>query len=499
METIVSVTGGKLRGVTDRGVSAFLGIPYAAAPVGPARFELPRPAAEWDGVRDALAYGPTCAQSAYPAPIHALIGSDGLPGNDYLNLNVWTPDAGGSGLPVLVWIHGGAFTRGSNARTMYDGSTFARDGVVVVSINYRLGISGFAAVPGAPLNRGIHDQIFALRWVRENIAAFGGDPDNVTIFGESAGGMSVVNLIAAPAARGLFGRAIVQSGNGSAVAEAADAAKVADILADTLGIEPTVADFGRLGPDRLRTAQDAVALDLIANPDPERWGRSILENGLGVLSFFPVIDGELITDRPTEVLARSGEHAIPLIIGWTAEEFRFFTFPTGIAAGLDAGTLGPFLSRYGVDPAVAEVYTARRPQAAPADIFAAIITDVVFRDDSMRIAEINSAAGAPTHVYEFGWRSGVPDLGACHVLEVPFVFDKLAEAHPLTGENPPQPLADEIHRAWVDFATHGDPGWAPFDAGRRVRIFDSPQSVTVSDPHAEELRALRASAGQPHR
>ena len=492
MEMIASVAGGKVRGIAEGGVSSFLGIPYAAAPVGPARFELPRPVTSWDGVRDALSYGPTCVQSFYPAPIHALIGSDGLPGDEYLNLNVWTPDPGGSGLPVLVWIHGGAFTRGSNARAMYDGSTFARDGVVVVSINYRLGISGFAAVPGAPLNRGLHDQIFALRWVRDNIAAFGGDPDEVTVFGESAGGMSVVDLIASPAARGLFSRAIVQSGNGSAVAEATDAVKVAEVLAGSLGIEPTAAAFGEIGPDRLRSAQDSIALELITDPDPQRWGPSIIGNGLGVLSFFPVIDGELIEDRPTDVLTRSGGPAVPLIIGWTAEEFRFFTFPTGVAAGITAETLGPVLARYGVDAAVAEAYSAHRPQATPADIFAAIITDLVFRDDSMRIAEANAAAGAPTHVYEFGWRSAVPDLGACHVLEIPFVFDKLSESHSLTGTNPPQQLADEIHRDWVNFATHGDPGWARFDDQRRIRVFDYPESVLVTDPRADELRALRA-------
>lgn len=499
METIVSVTGGKVRGNTENAVSTFLGIPYAAAPVGPARFDLPRPVPEWDGVRDALTYGATCVQSQYPAPIHALIGSDGLPGDEYLNLNVWTPEVGGSGLPVMVWIHGGAFTRGSNARTMYDGSTFARDGVVVVSINYRLGISGFAAVPGAPLNRGLHDQIFALRWVHDNIAAFGGDPDNVTVFGESAGGMSVVDLLTAAPARGLFRRAIVQSGNGSAVAEAEDAVKVAENLARTLGIEPTAAAFGELGPDRLRTAQDAVALELITNPDPNRWGRTIIDHGLGLLSFFPVIDGELIENRPIDVLERSTAHAVPLLIGWTAEEFRFFTFPTGIAATLTDETLGPVLSRYGVDPAVVRVYAEHRPRATAADLFAAVITDVVFRDDSMRIAAANAAAGAPTHVYEFGWRSEVPDLGACHVVEIPFVFDKLSEAHPLTGPNPPQPLADDVHRAWVDFATHGDPGWAPFGTDRQVRMFDFPSSATVPDPHAAELLALRESGSRLRR
>lgn len=496
METIVSVTGGKVRGRTEDGISSFLGIPYAAAPVGPARFDVPRPVREWPGVRDAVEYGPTCVQSPYPAPIHALIGSDGIPGDEYLNVNVWTPDSGGAGLPVLVWIHGGAFVRGSNARAIYDGSAFARDGVVVVSVNYRLGISGFAAVPGAPLNRGLRDQIFALQWVQENVAAFGGDPGNVTIFGESAGGMSVVNLIASPQARGLFRRAIAQSANGSAVAEADDARKVAENLATVLGIAPTTAEFGALEPEQLRRAQDSIALELMTDPNPAQWGASIIRNGLGILSFFPVIDGELIPARPTDVIAAQSDHTVPLITGWTAEEFRFFTFPTGIAAGITDDTLPFVLGRYGLDAAVAERYAANRPGASAADVFAAVITDLVFRDDVTRIAECTAMAGNPAYVYEFAWRSSIPDLGAAHVMEVPFVFDQIAQAHTLTGPNPPQHLADEVHRSWVRFATHGDPGWSRFDpASRTVRIFDAPESYEVADPRADELRALhRAQA-----
>lgn len=494
MATIVSVTGGKVRGVTRDGISTFLGIPYAAAPVGPARFELPTRVPEWQGVRDALAYGATCAQSPYPAPIHALIGSDGIPGDDYLNLNVWTPDAGGSGLPVLVWIHGGAFVRGSNARTIYEGASFARDGVVMVSINYRLGISGFAAVPGAPLNRGLHDQIFALRWVQENIEAFGGDPGNVTIFGESAGGMSVGALVAAPVTRGLFRRAVVQSGNGIAVAQVDDARRVAAALAEKAGIAPTAAAFGELGPDRLRAAQDGVALELMLDPDPARWGASITGNGLGVMSLFPVLDGELIAALPSDVLADRSDRAVPLLIGYTAEEFRFFTVPSGIAAGITEESLPALLLRYGVDPAVAQVYAANRPQATAGDVFNAIITDLAFREDTMRIAESVAAAGEPAYVYEFGWHSRIEGLGACHVLEIPFVFDRLAAAHTLTGPNPPQALADEMHRAWVDFATHGDPGWARFTPGHgAVQIFDAPASAVRVDPRADELAALRTS------
>ncbi|MFF3572279.1 carboxylesterase/lipase family protein [Nocardia jiangxiensis] len=493
METIVSVTGGKVRGVTRDGIATFLGIPYAAAPIGPARFELPARVPDWDGVRDALEYGGTCAQSPYPKPIHALLGSDGIPGDEYLNVNVWTPEAGGSGLPVLVWIHGGAFVRGSNARPIYDGASFARDGVVTVSINYRLGISGFAAIPDAPLNRGLHDQVFALRWVQENIAAFGGDPANVTVFGESAGGMSIAALIASPLTDGLFRRAIIQSGNGIGIARAEDARRVAAVLADKAGIAPTAAAFGELGPDRLRAAQDAMALELMQDPDPARWGETVISHGLGVMSLFPVIDGELVEDLSSTVLAAQPDRAVPLLIGCTAEEFRFFTVPAGLAAGITDETLPFVLRRYGLDPELAQLYAANRPGASAADVFNAIVTDVAFREDSVRIAESVAAAGQPTYMYEFGWRSGIEGLGACHVLEVPFVFDRLDAAVSLTGPNPPQALADRVHRAWVDFATHGDPGWSRFSAAHRaVQVFDDPDSPVRVDPRADELAAVRA-------
>lgn len=491
MEPIVTIASGAVRGRTEAGVTRFLGVPYAAAPVGAKRFQLPEAAPAWDGVREATDMGATCAQSPYPAPIHALIGSDGIPGDEYLNANVWTPDPAASGLPVLVWIHGGAFVRGSNARAIYNGAAFARDGVVMVSINYRLGVSGFAAIDGAPLNRGLHDQIFALRWVRENIAAFGGDPDNVTIFGESAGGMSVAALIAAPQSTGLFRRAIMQSGNGSVAADAEDARRVAAALADELGIAPTAADFGKLGPDELRTAQNAVALAVMTDPDPQRWGASVIGRGMGIMSLFPVIDDDIVPGAPTAVLAEHPERAVPLIAGTTADEFRFFTVPTGITAAVTADTLPFVLTRYGIDPAVAQTYSAQRPDATPDEIFNAILTDWCFRAGTVDFAEAN-AAGAPTHVYEFAWPTGLPGLGACHVLEVPFVFDALDDAHSLTGPNPPQSLADEIHAAWVTFAASGDPGWAAFDAEtKRVRIFDTPESSTVEDPRSAELDALR--------
>ncbi|MFD3507023.1 carboxylesterase/lipase family protein [Nocardia sp. NPDC058666] len=491
MEPIVTIASGALRGRTEAGVTRFLGVPYAAAPIGPKRFQLPEPAPAWDGVREATENGATCAQSPYPAPIHALIGSDGIPGDEYLNANIWTPDPSAAGLPVLVWIHGGAFVRGSNAREIYNGTAFARDGVVMVGINYRLGISGFAELEGAPSNRGLHDQIFALRWVRENIAAFGGDPDNVTIFGESAGAMSVAALIAAPQTAGLFRRAIMQSGNGAVAADAADARKVSAALATELGISPTAEDFGKLDPDQLRTAQNAVALALMMDPDPQRWGASVIQMGGGIMSLFPVVDNDIVEGAPTQVLRAHPDRAVPLIAGTTADEFRFFTVPAGLAAGITADALPFVLTRYGIDPVVAQTYSTERPDATPAEIFNAIMTDLTFRAGTFDFAEAN-ATTQPTHVYEFAWPTGLPDLGACHVLEVPFVFDALEHAHSITGPTPPQALADEIHAAWVGFATNGTTGWPQFTSEEKnVRIFDSPESTTVTDPRPDELAALR--------
>ncbi len=214
-EVIVDTSRGKVCGIVEEGVACFLGIPYAAAPVGLNRFRAPIAPAAWDGVLPAKTYGPTPPKPAYPAPFNELLRDPIVPGEGCLNLNVWTPDPGALGLPVMVWIHGGAFLYGSSAVTEYDGATFARDGVVCVTINYRLGVEGFADLPGAPANRGLLDQIAALEWVQENIDRFGGDPGKVTIFGESAGGMSVTTLLSLRRGRDLFHRAIAQAALGT--------------------------------------------------------------------------------------------------------------------------------------------------------------------------------------------------------------------------------------------------------------------------------------------
>src|SRR4051795_10272712 len=204
LDTVVQTQHGALRGRTANGIAAFKGVPYAAPPFGARRLAAPQPPARWDGVRDAAAFGPSAPHAGYAPPYDALLPDPVLPGKDCLNLNVWTPDPGAAGLPVMVWIHGGAFVNGSSAVPVYDGSAFARDGVVLVSVNYRLGVLGYGLFPDAPANRGLLAQIAALTWVRENIEAFGGDPARVTVFGESAGAISVGALLGAPRAAGLF-------------------------------------------------------------------------------------------------------------------------------------------------------------------------------------------------------------------------------------------------------------------------------------------------------
>ena len=224
-----------------------------------------------------------------------------IPGDNWLTVNVWTP--GGSGLPVMVWIHGGAFSHGNSAVAVYDGHAFARDGVVLVTINYRLGTDGFALLPDAPANRGLLDQIAALEWVRDNIAAFGGDPANVTIFGESAGAMSVTTLLAIPRARGLFAKAITQSGAAQAAADPADAALVTKELARALGVEATAASLSALPLPALIEGQTAVRDALVNQPDPSRFGASIV---VGSIPFPPVIDGDLLPRHPMAVIAGRG-------------------------------------------------------------------------------------------------------------------------------------------------------------------------------------------------
>jgi para-nitrobenzyl esterase len=472
MPPVVTVDGGLVRGASRDGVDVFLGIPFAAPAVGPDRYRAPQPVVPWADERDATRLGPTAAQSAYPAPMDTVLPSSVSPGDEYLNVNVWAP-AGGERRPVMVWIPGGAFVRGANSVPTYDGAAFARDGVVLVSINYRLGAPGFAVLEGAPTNLGLRDQIAALQWVRDNIEAFGGDPDDVTVFGESAGAMSVATLMASPAANGLFHRAVAQSGGAVSVCALEDARLVSGELAAYLGVPATAEAFAALDPDIVTAAQGAVGLAMQADPDPARWGASVVRGGVGIMTLFPVVDGDIVPDVPLTRIAAGSARGMPLLVGTTREEFRLFMVPTGVAAGVTPAALAALAALYGWPGPAVETYAANRPGRPAGDVAAAILTDAAFRGPATHLAAAQHAAGGPVYVYEFGWPTTVAGLGACHALELAFVFDTLRSGALMAGPDAPARLAEEMHRAWVAFGADGTPGWPAWTpTDRTVMTFD---------------------------
>jgi para-nitrobenzyl esterase len=501
MEPIVTTRYGRVRGKIKDGVASFLGLPYAASPTGPQRFRPPAPPQDWDGIRDADRFSATPPKPDYAPPFDELLPEPNIAGDDWLTVNVWTPDPGAAGLPVMVWVHGGAFSNGNSAVPVYNGHAFARDGVVLVSLNYRLGVDGFALLPDAPPNRGLLDQIAALEWVRDNIAAFGGDPGNVTVFGESAGAMSVTTLLSLPRAQGLFGRAITQSGAAQAAADPADAALVSKELGIALGREATAASLAQVSLPELIQAQVTVRDALVAQPDPARFGASIVASSM---AFIPVVDGDLIPVHPLAAIAAGAGSGVALLTGTTTEEYRLFLVPTGLAGYLTDESLAGFLAAAGIDAQVADLYRANRPGASPGDVLAALLTDRFFRLPALAVAEARATQGAyrppgpaqaraPTYLYEFAWRSSVSGLGACHSLEIPFVFDNLsaAGAERALGAAPPADLAGRMHAAWIAFARDGDPGvpgWRGFDATYPVMVFDSPGGGVQHDPRGGERR-----------
>ena len=490
--TTAITTSGTVGGEVADGVIRFLGIPYAASPTGPRRFQPPAPPQPWAGVRECRAFGPTPPRPDYAAPFDTLLAEPTIAGDDWLNLNVWTPDLAGSA-PVMVWIHGGAFSNGNSAVPMYEGRAFARDGVVLVSINYRLGVDGFALLPDAPPNRGLLDQVAALEWVRDNIAAFGGDPQNVTIFGESAGAMSVTTLLGMPRARGLFARVIAQSGAAQVGADPEDARLVTGELSAVLGVEATAASLSALDLDKIIAGQAAVRDALAAGLDPARYGPSIVATSM---AFIPVIDGDILPVHPLAALAAGAGADVPLLAGTNTEEFRLFFVPVGLAAMVTDESLPGFTAALGIEPGVVEVYRANRPAATAGDVLCAVITDRFFRLPTFAAADARVSAGgpAPTYLYEFGWRSPVLDLGAAHAVEIPYVFDNLeaADAAGILGSAPPAGLAADMHATWIRFATTGDPGWQPFDASYPVMTWDGERAEVVHDPRGDERKSWSA-------
>jgi para-nitrobenzyl esterase len=486
LDGIVEVAQGQLQGELDSGVWSFKGVPYAAPPFGPRRFHAPSPPLSWEGVRPADALGPTAPKPRYSPPIDVLLPEPTIAGEDCLNLNVWTPDHHASGLPVVVWIHGGSFVNGTGAAPRYDGAAFARDGVVCVTINYRLGVDGFALLRDAVPNRGLLDQIAALEWVRENIHSFGGDADRVTIAGGSSGAMSVMTLVSMPQTKGLFSRAIAQSGAAHHVLTAETATEVTNALSQMLEIQPTVDGFADVPLDDLLRAQSSLAMQIATDVNPIRWG----EIARNLMAFEPVVDGVVVTASPLEQLRRGVGADIDLLIGTNADEQNFFLVPNGITEYVTDDYVRVVLTNFGADvDRVLEIYRASRVYASPGELLAQLFTDLSFGIPAIRVAEARQALHKSTYVYEFAWPSPQygQRLGACHTLEIPFVFGTLDDPsmRPLVGDTPPVHLGEEVHSAWISFIAHGDPGWPAYGPTRSVKRFDD-ESVLQTDPRPRE-------------
>lgn len=470
MSTTVTTARGPVRGERRAdGSLRFLGIPYAQPPVGDLRFAAPVPPEPWTEPLDATAYGPTAQRRPFGEVV--IIPEPTIPGDGVLNLNVFTPDADPeAGLPVLVWIHGGGYVAGSAASPWYDGAAFNRDGVIVVSLGYRLGIEGFLHLEDAPDNRGVRDWIAALEWVRDNIAAFGGDPAKVTVAGQSAGGGAVQTLLAVPSAQGLFRAAISVSGavlrpDGPEVARAA-----ARLLTSRTGVPATAAALRDLGDDEILALQDR-----LAEPGPDREGLPEL------LALAPFADGELIP-VPVQSALTAGEAGadVPLMLGFTEHEFTMIPAP-----GPEGPPLPVLLGGLGLDAARTEAFTKAYAAGGEALLFGQALTDATFRAPNLALADARAARERPTWLYEFTWRS--PLLGlSFHCLDLPFAFDVLdAEGvAPVAGDTPPRALADAVHRAWVAFVAHLDPGadWPRYTSGERATMIWDAEPRIAEDP-----------------
>lgn len=465
----VRTTAGVVSGGWENTVAVFRGIPYAQPPLGPRRFGTPVPTQRWDGVRSALDFGPPAPQPG--ASTSSVSGATGAGDTGWLTLNVWSPDLGAAGLPVMVWIHGGRYLEGSTANPHHDGATLAKDGVVMVSMNYRLGAEGFAHIAGSPNNRGILDQIAALRWVQDNVAAFGGDPSNVTVFGQSAGAGSVAALLAMPNATGLFRRAIAQSVPGTYFTERLAAAISTEIAAH-LGARATTVELQRFPPRVLVTASEALLQRLPEFAD--RWGPMALTP----TPFSPVVDATILPQAPWRALAAGAARGVELLVGHTRDEYSLFNTwrgrdVTDAKASASLERLAPPRNHSGG-------YSAVYPDAMPGQLYELVNADWLFRMPSQQLADAQHAGGGAAWLYELCW-SFDPDEGASHSLDTLLVFGTLTTedvnnhrcAHP-NAANELHSVSRAMRTDWVNFASRGNPGWPRFDPHTRwARVYNA--------------------------
>lgn len=480
----ITLPAGQVRGTVHDGVATFYSIPYASPLRGRARFLEPEPPEAWAGVRDATMPGSTA-----PAPVRTsfglldatpIFGPGWITGEEYLTLTIWAPDEQSDALPVLVFLHGGGFVAGSSRIPLINGANLARHGVVVVAVQYRLGLPGWLLLEAAPANRGLLDQVAALEWVRDNVGAFGGDARAVTLAGQSAGAIAVAALLAAPSAQGLFQRAISQSGSGIAVFNLEQASKVADGVARHLGVRLTPDALGGIPDEKLVEASTAVAgvmLDTDVARDPL----------LGITAFLPVIQTDTLPVAPAAALAANGQRGVPLLAGTNANEANLYQVPTGLSEAATYADAHAVAERCHPDPkSFLAAYDTGMMQ--PGELLSAITTAATFELGTLKLAEANPG---PTYLYNFSWPSPscAGALRACHCLELPFLFDQtdlptLRTDHGLLGPVPSaRRLVDDIQSHWLSFIRTGDPQWTEYSPSKpRIMVFDD---------ESEELDDLR--------
>ncbi len=556
MDGVVEVVGGRIRGTERTGVWSFSGVPYAAAPVGSLRWQPPVAPTPWTGIKACDHFGPIAPQVP-PVPGLSIRGTPYEQSEDCLSLNIWTPGFGGEPRPVMVWIHGGGFTSGTGAENLYRGGVLAREGdVVIVTLNYRLGALGFLAHPALELpaipwaggeawsgfgNWGLADQIAALVWVRDNIVAFGGDPRNVTLFGESAGGMSISALLGVHAARGLFHKAVIESGP-PFTHTVEQAAARAELVADMVGVPLTREALGAVPAAELVRVTQQISRSL-----------TIGDGGMP-LPFLPVVDGGLLVRSPEEEVAAGAASDIPLLIGTNRDEVAFFALMLPAISGLDESGLLRWVQR--VVPSAAEAKalitgyrdarSARGQRVEARDLWVAIATDVVFRGPSVLLADAHArsadsgrghgtegdgshspgdsrfdqidssghARSVGTYSYLFTWETPVfgGQLGACHALEIPFVFGTVLNpsVQQFTGgDENGLTLSTGMRQAWLSFARTGVPfgdlvgEWPRWDPTDHPTMVFGPWPGTegmwrvVDAPLNEELAALANALPPP--
>jgi para-nitrobenzyl esterase len=519
--SVVQTTAGRIRGVIADKISAFYGVPYGASTAGAGRFMPPTKPQPWTGVRDTLQFGPRSPQGPSGLiPEDAAEDRHEPAGEDCLRLNVWTPSTGGGRRPVMVWLHGGGFAQASGSFIIYDGANLSRRrDVVVVTLNHRLNVFGFLYLAdlggpkwAAASNVGMQDVVQALAWVRDNIANFGGDPNNVTIFGQSGGGGKVCALLGMPSAKGLFHKAIAQSGSFVNGASRDNATKSAEALLTRLGVKSNELDrLQQLPVDQILEAMRQPAAGEGTGRGAEGRGRGANGRGRGGpggggLNFSPVIDGTTIPAAPFDPVATALSSNIPLLTGSTEEEV---TFTRGTPLDdMDDQMLHDRLKQVlrtddgEVDKVIA-AYKKGRPRASNIDVYQIVASDNSFREGVLTVAERKAdQKQAPVYMYYFTWKSPVRDgkLKAFHTLDIPFVFENVDLATAMTGGHQSRyALQDRMSAAWTNFARTGNPNvkgllpdWPAFDTAKRATMVLDDECHVANDPNGEERRTLNA-------